>query len=246
LNAGRLFSRAAKRHAAITALIAAAVITAAAVFYMSRANIFEPKSAFYVYGVGARFEYGADAKLALTKDGVVIRDGNGREYDPEHAPLFFAGEARALLTAPMLAVSGDGRQGSVGAFTEVSLTDGGALIRTEKEEFPRDGGFLFDGGDVYLFLEGGEIIAGEARYRVTPMTFVVAVRGARIEIYTRDAEKGLMLDAKDVELTARMDGGYGVDLGKDILRADGADMLLFTDPSMIARLTPFAPQANGR
>jgi hypothetical protein len=33
-----------------------------------------------------------------------------------------------------------------------------------------------------------------------------------------------------------MDGGRSVDLGKDILRGGGSEMLLFTDPSMISPL----------
>jgi hypothetical protein len=218
------------------ALAACALIIAAVVFYLSRENLFEPKAEFYVYGVGARTEYGADAKLKLTEDGVAITDGSGLEYFPEHAPVFVKGEDRAILTAPMLAVSADGRQGSVGVFAEVSLTEDGALIKQGKEEIRRDGGFLFDGGDVYLFLEGADILAGEARYRVTPMTYVLAVRGSRVEIYAPGAEKGLVIDAKDVEVAALADGGYSADMGKDILRAGGTELLLFTDPSMLAPL----------
>jgi hypothetical protein len=222
--------------AAPIALIACAFIIAAAVFYMSRANVYEPKAELYVYGVGARFEYGADAKLRLTENGVVIAEKDGREYDPEHAPVFYRGEDRAILTAPMLAVSDDGRQGRVERLSEISLSDGGALVKTGREEIPLEGGFLFDGGDIYIFLEGAYIVIGDSSYRITPMTYAVAVRGARVEIYPRGAEKGLMLDANGAELTALMDGGCSVDMGKDILRGDGAETLLFTDPSMLAPL----------
>jgi hypothetical protein len=228
--------RAMRKPAAPTALLVAAFITAAAVFYLSHANVYEPKAELYVYGVGARFEYGADAKLRIADGGVVITDGSGREYDPEHAPVFYAHEDRAILTAPMLAVSADGRQGSVARLSEVSFSGKDAFIKTGKNKIPLKGGFLFDGGDVYLFLEEGYVLVGDSTYRVTPMTYVVAVRGARVEIYAYGEEKGLMLDTGGAELTALTDGGYSVDLDKDILRGGGAETLLFTDPSMIAPL----------
>jgi hypothetical protein len=221
------------------ALLAALIITAAAVFYLSRADSVEPGSKLYAYGVGERFEFSENATLRMRETGAVVSDGPAAEYPLGHGPVFYSDEARAILTAPMSAVSRTGTQGGVPYFSEVCLTEDGPVIDIGGEAVPTDGGFLFDGRDLYVFLDGGEIVVGTESYSITPLSCVTAVRGARVEIYVYGAEKGIMLSCGDADITALTDGGYSVDMGKDILRSDGEELLLFTYPGMFAPLSPF-------
>jgi hypothetical protein len=234
VRAGRFFPRAAAKPAA---LLAAALITAAAVFYLSRADVLEPGRELYAYGVGARFEFGGNATLRMTETGAVVRDGEGKDYPTGHAPLYYADGSGAVITAPMSAVSPSGAQGGVPYFSEVLLTEEGVAVIIGGEAVKTDGGFLFDGGDTYLFLEGAKIVVGTESYPVTPLGFVTAVRGARVEIYAHGAKEGIVLSCGDAEITALADGGYSVDMGRDILRSDGEELLLFTDPGMFPPLT---------
>jgi hypothetical protein len=225
--------------AALTA--AAAALVAAVGWYMQQMKTLELAEETYHCDVGVRFEHGAGARIRLTDEGAVLADGN-KTYPLGSNPVFFAREKRAVIPTAVLAVSRDGRQGRLECFSEADFSGETPVLRDGNKTFELLGGFLFDGRDTYLFLEEGTLAVGDKRHRLTPGSYAVVIHNARIDFYPRGASAGVSADINGKEVTAVLDGGYSVDLGKDILRHDNTELLLFTDPSMIAPLS--APQKD--
>jgi hypothetical protein len=227
------------RPAALLVLaIAAAALVAAVAWYIQQLNVYKADEETYHFDMGRRFRHAAGARIRVTDDGAFLTEPAGGEYPLGTNPVFFAGEDRAVLTASFLAVTGDGRQGRVPYFSELLLTEEGPVLFDGKKEIPMDGGFLFDGVNTYLFLEAGTLVCGDKAYPLTPGTSVTVVYSVRAELYPYNGDAGLMIDTVGpTDVTALLEGGYSADLGKDILRYDNTEMLLFTDPEMIAPLT---------
>ncbi|MDR2132610.1 MAG: hypothetical protein LBP30_04605 [Clostridiales Family XIII bacterium] len=216
-------------------VVVAAVLIAAVAWYMQRMKQFEPGVETYHYDVGVRFEHAADAKISITNRGATLADGN-KTYPLSANIVYYAGEKRALITTAMLAVSRDGRQGRVEYFAEADFGGENPVLRDGDDSIEIEGGFLFDGRDTYLFLEKGTLVVGETKLRFTPGACATVTYNANAEIYLQDAAEGISKNTEEKEVTAIMEGGYSIDLGKDILRKDNTELLLFTDPSMLAPL----------
>jgi hypothetical protein len=225
-----------KTAALIALILAAAALLAMVAGYMWRMNSFTPGAETYHYDVGRRFDHSAAARIHVTdEEGAVLTDGE-KNFLLERIPVFYANEDRALLTATMLAVSSEGLQGRLPYFSELLLTEAGPVLRDGNKELPADGGFLFDGGDGYLFMEEGTLEIGEESYALSPGAYVTAVYNAWVEFCPYGAQESIRANVREIDVVARLESGCSVDLGKDILRCGDTELLLFTAPDMIAPL----------
>jgi hypothetical protein len=239
----RLSPRARRRRLRNRLIIATAAVLAAVTAillstFLRVMQTYDFKGESLHYDVGTRFAHSAATKINRADGRVTLEDGSDI-FPLDSIPVFFKGEHKLIIPENMsIIVPEESRSGKLEFFTTVEeRADGGYLMTpiSGGRRAETDGGFLFDGRDLYIFLEEVEISWGDSadeKITLAPMSYMVVLYNLRIEIYPRDASEGILLDTGMARVMAYF-RGYSVDLSKDILYRKGQEMLLFTNPSVL-------------
>jgi hypothetical protein len=220
----------------ISAVALAAVAAVLLALYMRVLQTYEFSGESYHYDVGTRFSHARGTKIDRVGGEVTLDDGKD-VFRIDSIPVFFEGEDKLIVPENMsLIVPEDVKAGKLVFFSTVEeRADGVWELETDGRRAETGGGFLYDGRDLYVFLEEVEISWGDGadeKIKLAPMSYMVVLYNLRVEIYPRGAEDGMLIDTGTARVMAYF-RGYSVDLSKDILYREGQEMLLFTNPSAL-------------
>jgi hypothetical protein len=232
-------SRRRNRIIIVSATALAAVVAVLLALYLRVLQTYEFAGESYHYDVGTRFSHAAGTKINRLDGRTTLEDGRN-VFPLDSIPVFFAGGDKLILPENMAAiVPEESRAGRLEFFSTVEKNPGGGyILKGEKKSTTSEGGFLFDGRDLYVFLEETEISWGDGadeKIKLAPMSYMVVLYNLRVEIYPSGAEDGMLIDTGAARVMAYF-RGYSVDLSKDILYRAGQEMLLFTNPSVLIPL----------
>lgn len=99
-------------------------------------------------------------------------------------------------------------------------------------------GFLFDGGNNYIFLDEGQIIVNEMdKYQVSKFSFFSMEYG-EYRIYNVSSDQFINLEMSTRNIQYKSFSGYTIDLFRGLYRSkDGQETLLVASPSLLSSIS---------
>ena len=191
----------------------------------------------YVYFGDIKFEY--DTAVTLDEsNGITKLKLDGEEVELGSQPLYYSGLKKAILPVQMSVVFplSSGQQKVVPKFSEVDASEGGIYLKNNNLNYSLDTAFLYDGADLYFFINPVVIQFGSTEISLPAFSYVTY--NFNKELYVYDFENDVMTyysDVSDVVL-AKADS-YTVNLSIDSLERDNdKSRLLMKNFSYLSKL----------
>lgn len=209
------------------------------VFFMQKnvAQYTIEKAKTYLYFDQAKFEY--DTTLTLDRSsGITKLKFDKEEVDLTSQPLYWTGLKKALFPTEMAVVFPllNGMQKKVSSFSIVDASDSDMAIKNQGMDYPLEHGFLYDGNDLYFFLEEVTLSIGPD-YQIVLPAFSYAIYNFNKELYFYHYDEDRMYYLADVSetVTASTDS-YTVNLSIDSLDYKEKSRLLMKNFSYLSKL----------
>jgi hypothetical protein len=185
----------------------------------------EGQEIYFYIGEG-KFEYTSQITMSSENEYIKLTTA-GYEHEFDSEPIYFKNIKQVLFPNDMaLVMTKNGFiQKRINNFTRI-LIDGSYYIQDKSLNYPINEGFLYDGNDLYFFLNETEIIVGNEKYVLPPFSYVIY--NFNNELYMYDYSKDQMTHMKRVtqDVLAKH-GEYTINLGIDgIIHKDGSKLLM--------------------
>lgn len=216
---------------------AVAVIIAAVLVYVlvrggNNLPIGEPACQYYA---GSTFYISENASLMRKKDEVYL-EVNGDLQKLSSLPIYYT-ERRAMLlpTDMVYCIPRSGDFSRAPQFAEVECDEyGGIKLRGDKKTVTAPLGFLYDGGDYYVFLEPVTLRFNGYKFDLPAMSYVEAVYAGQVMVFNYETREFFAESPKGSVIAESPTGDYTVSLLDDSMTPhDGIKSLLFTRPDLL-------------
>lgn len=220
---------------------AAVIVILAVVLLLDRSVTCTVDSAAMQYYANGTYPIAAETELCRESDGVFrMKAGRGQQQDLNNLPIYYTDRRSLLLPRDMIYLAPRTRvQVRVDFFSEILCSENGTVrMLRDGESAVLNPGFLYDGTDLYLFLEPVTLRFNGYALELPALSYVEAVYGGTVMVFNYETKEQL-LEAPQGDVTAEIPGGdYSISLlGDSMTLHDGTKSLLFTRPD---RLEPLA------
>ncbi len=208
----------------ILLLVVLAVV--ALLLRFSETGIFEDHS-FYQYFSGKKIEYEGSLKLSR-KNEITELEFKDTKVTLDSTPIYYKDvENRVLLPKDMAIIYPlqATKMYKINYFSNVSFDGADVYIEREDNRKNVQNAFLYDGNDLYFFLEETKIIVNEKEYIVSPLSYAIVDYNKNIELYNYKEDKYEIIDTPNQEIFARTDK-YTINLSIDSINSQNSDQLL--------------------
>jgi len=216
---------------------AAIVVVLAVVLLLDRSVTYTVDAAAAQYYANGTYPIAAETELCQDADGAFsMKTGRKQKQDLNNLPIYYSDRRSAVLPRSMVYFAPRTKvQASVDFFSEILCSENGAvrLIRDGKEPVLNPG-FLYDGEDLYLFLEPVTLRVNGYALELPALSYVEAVYGGAVMVFNYETKEQLM-EAPQGDVIAEIAGGdYSISLlGDSMTLHDGTKSLLFTRPDLL-------------
>ena len=223
---------------AILILPAIAALIAVAIFY----NVSRDLTSVTLDGAPVQY-YGGNtyriwdgAVLHRTGDEKTVLMTSNNERTLDALPIYFEEKETVFLPEDMAYYAPrSGKYGRIPFFSEIRADEyGRVIVRHDENEQILEPGFLFDGKDLYLFLEPVIVSFNGYSVAIPALSYVEAVHTGDVMVFDFGVKQAFM-EAPNGPATANVaSGDYSVSLlGDFVTLHDGSRTLLFTRPEQL-------------
>lgn len=191
---------------------------------------------FYQYLSGIKFDY--EGKIKLNKDKnitKIIFDEVSVTLDS--TPIYYAGEKKVLFPKNMnlvYPISG-GLQYKVNYFSTLESENNILYLQDGKLRKELLSCFLYDGNDLYFFIDETKIIVQNKEYILSPFSYVILKHNQSIEIYDIKNDNYQIIELDNQEIKA-VSNGYTINLSIDAINYSGKSRLLIKNTDFLNKL----------
>ena len=174
--------------------------------------------------------------LQRTGEEKTIANTGTKQRDFTSLPVYFRDRASILLPDDMVYYDPRGNVvGRIGYFTEITMDSHGAIYAERNGNRTRlQDGFLFDGNDLYVFLEPMEVTLNGYQTQVSALSFVDAVYRGEIMVFDYEKKDFLQEPTTEAVTAQTVLGDYSLSLLADSMTNHLEQRtLLFTRPELL-------------
>jgi hypothetical protein len=231
----RMFGR-RQLFVSILIMLALAVTGVTAILVLSRAERIAVEEPVYQYVFSEPEVFVDGISMKKNTDGITVDNGY-QQYKTNGYPFYYQNEKAMILTDSFIHMAADAStDGRVDYFTKITETEDGYVLDNPKDTVLK-GGMLYDGDDVYIFLEETTVTINGLTRLIPALSYVVCFQGQSILIGYYGADEAVFEELDENGATATMDNGIRVDLVNDIYyRQNGTKHLLFASAEMFDKV----------
>lgn len=220
------------KHAPVICISLAAFIALVAVLVM----VFQAKQELeqftvkydnlYTYILNNRMDFYTEITLN-SEDEVTKMTYNGEEITFLTEPIYYNGQKKAIFPDKMSVVFpvANRAQKKINRFTTIE-SDGIQPVATNIGlSYALTNAFIYDGYDVFFFLEDGTISYGDKNIEISKMSFVRCEYKGALAIYNYERNEMIYEEKVEGNVIATF-RNYSIDLSNDLLNVDGKSSLL--------------------
>lgn len=198
------------------------------VLYTDRLAGLKPQKPTYQYLGAQKIEFSGNADFR-NRDKVTVSDGLASS-DVLKTPLISEEDGTLILTCNMLLMVPEEGTGlkRINCFTSVSEKAGRITYERNDKTAQSFGGFLYDGEDVYIFLEPTTLIIGNTSYELGALSYARVVYNQQVEFFDSNSKDDKVIGLAGVSVIADCASGYSLNLGQDVIYRGGEEALLFS------------------
>ncbi len=190
----------------------------------------------YIYFDQAKFEF--NTKITLdSSSGITKLEANGEEMDLESEPLYYKGIDKVIFPKEMAVVFplSSGQQRKINEFTTLDASNGGMYLVNTNLNYPISNAFLFDGNNLYFFLEDTTVKVGEIEITVPAFSYAIYNFNKDFYLYHYEEDKMYYFANLDQDVLAST-SSYTVNLTIDSIEYNGKSKLLLKNFSYLSNL----------
>ena len=183
-----------------------------------------------------KFDFKGDIVLDR-EDNVTSIKINGKKTKLYSEPVYFKDKKKLILptnysiTFPM-----NGKQNRINYYTSLEKIDNNYYLINNNLKFNMDKDFLFDGSDLYIFVNNCNVTFGGRTIKITPMSYVNYLFNTKtLYIYNYNEDKIYSFNNVDEDVIVVSDY-YKVNVSSDIIYVNKKEKLLMKNFNYLNKL----------
>ena len=183
---------------------------------------------FYQYSFGYKQEYNGTIHLD-EKDNITKLTFKNVTVELDSTPLYYENVNKVLFPKKMAAIY------PLSNISQYKINNYSTITKNKYKEFILNDGslkkdlqncFLYDGSDLYFFLESTIITIGDKKYELSPMSYVIVKYNSQVEIYNYNDDKNEIITIGNEEVFAKTNS-YLINLSIDaVTRGENSRLLI--------------------
>lgn len=187
---------------------------------------------FYQWYSGQKVEY--KGELTFTrKEGLTELKATDRKVTLDSTPVYYADkEGKVIFPEDMAIVfpNNNGMMYRINHFANMQEKNGEIYLETssatKEDKTKLEKAFLYDGQDLYFFLDRTTITVNGVNYEVAPLSYAIVRYKQSVEIYNYDKDEYQIIDTSETQDAKIVMDTYTVNMGVDSLQTKEKEQLL--------------------
>lgn len=181
---------------------------------------------FYQYFGGQKITYEGGLKLSR-KDDITQIVAKDETVQLDSTPVYYEDtENKAIFPEDMVLVfpNKNGNVYRINHFSKIFFKEDTTYLEGRKNKVLKNA-FIYDGQDLYFFLEKTKLKIGEKEYELSPLSYVICDSEGIVEIYQKQEDKYTILDEEQENINIITDE-YNINLKTDTIQYADTEQLL--------------------
>jgi len=199
-------------------------------------------NSYYQYFYGVYKEYSGEIEVVNSNNATHLVLENDEIIYLDSAPIYYKDElGKALVPSEMEVVYPDtGKIYKVGKFTNI-ITDSNVIYAQRHNKDTKkslNNAFLYDGEDLYLFLQETTIKIGKQKYKISPLSYVIVNYRQNVEIYNYDKDEYIIIGENEVpkDDIIATNKNYKINLSVDSYSTNSTERLLIKNTNYLTEI----------
>ena len=188
---------------------------------------------FYQYFLGQKFTYDGQLEL-IRKNDITELKIKDIEVELDSTPVYYMDiESKVLFPEDMSIIfpMQNGLIYKINHFSNIIYDTETCYLEGTKNK-ALNNAFLYDGQDLYFFLEETNIRVGNEEFKLSPLSYVISRYKDQTEIYQKDIDKYTIIDNKSKQVIATTEN-YEIDLNTDSIKSENKEQLLIKNKEQL-------------
>ncbi len=199
-------------------------------WYVDGISAYKPKSEVHQFMGGMEFEYGEDTIFRENSGSIVATDGDDKRFIVD-TPLLYKGETKLTIPVDMLLMMP--LQGTklyrITHFTTITETDGKVVYTLDKKKAEGHGGFMYDGEDLYIFLDPTTINIGNTiEIELPPLSYAKVKYGQYVDYHNSETDENQYIAISEFSDVRARGKGFDLGLTNDVIYLDEQEAMLYS------------------
>lgn len=200
---------------------------------------------YYQYFYGLRQDYSGNMEIINDDSGKQLILEDGRKVFLDSSPIYYKDIlGKVLFTEKMELVNTDtGNTYKLDEYTNI-LEESNKMyikrLKKDKTTVVNNHSFIYDGSDLYFFLEETIIKIGKKKYEVSPLSYAIVNYKENIEIYDYDKDEFIIVDEKLAKsnkvIATNFDEDYTINMSVDSFSTYSSDQLIIKNIDYLPEL----------
>lgn len=181
----------------------------------------------FQYVMGKRKEYSSIIEMTKQGDITKLETKEGIFY-LDSIPIYFMTEKNKAIVPVDMAIAfpmNKGTLNKINSLSTIYIEDGDVFIQTKSKTTKVTNAFLYDGNDLYFFVENTNVNVNGVEYKLPPLSYVQATYKGYVEIYNYDTEEYTYIENVEGDVKAKT-SDYTINLSNDTLQYEETEQLL--------------------
>lgn len=187
---------------------------------------------FYQWYSGQKVEY--KGQLTFTrKEGLTELKATDRKVTLDSTPVYYADENNKVIFPEDMAIvypNNNGMMYRINHFADIIEENGSIYLETnlatKTNKTKLEKAFLYDGQDLYFFLERTTITVNGTNYEVSPLSYAIVRYKQNVEIYNYEKDEYQVIDTTETQDAKVVTDTYTINMSVDSLQTAEKDQLL--------------------
>lgn len=239
-----------RKNTIITISIISALIIIIIVVSIIIANLNSTKTEshnFFQWYSGQKVEY--KGELTFTrKEGLTELKATDKKVTLDSTPVYYAEKENKVIFPEDMAIvfpNNNGMMYRINHFSNIIEESNDVYLETnlavETNKTKLDQAFLYDGQDLYFFLERCNITVNGTTYEVSPLSYAIVRYKQRVEIYNYEKDEYQVIDIQNGQEAKVITDTYTINMSFDSLQTKEKEQLLIRG---LSYLTPYGENKN--
>ena len=212
----------------ITVIAIISVIVVVYIFINKLSSLSSVKEhEFYQYVMGNKVEYKGIAKMA-TKNDITELTTNEGTISLDSIPIYYNDERNKVILPLDMAIAFPMENGAlykVNSLSIIYIDHGEVFVQKGNLNRQLEDAFLYDGNDLYFFIENTKVTINGTEYSLPPLSYVNATYKGYVEIYNYDTDEYTYIEKVTSDIIAKT-SKYSINLSIDSMQYEENDQLL--------------------
>lgn len=187
---------------------------------------------FYQWYSGQKVEY--KGQLTFTrKEGLTELKATDRKVTLDSTPVYYADENDKVIFPEDMAIvypNNNGMMYRINHFADIIEENGSIYLETnlatKTNKTKLEKAFLYDGQDLYFFLERTTITVNGTNYEVSPLSYAIVRYKQNVEIYNYEKDEYQVIDTTETQEAKVVTDTYTINMSVDSLQTAEKEQLL--------------------